>query len=53
MDPVTVGLLIGLSTLVVERLFSVLMKVKKSHCCGKNGLDIEMKDSTEIKPPSQ
>lgn len=44
MEPVTIALLIGLSTLVVERVFVWASKIKKSDCWGfKIERDDEMK----------
>lgn len=34
MDPVTVGLLIGVITLLIERLFKWAGRIKESECCG-------------------
>lgn len=33
-DPVTVGILITLGSLVIERIFKLAMHIKKSQCCG-------------------
>lgn len=44
MDPVTIGLLIGLATLVIERIYAWAKKIKKSECCGTK---IEIRDSHE------
>ncbi len=35
-DHATVALIIGVSTLVIERLFSLLRKIKNSTCCSNN-----------------
>lgn len=34
MDAITLSLIIGLATLIVERVFSVIRKIRKSSCCG-------------------
>ena len=34
LDPIQLGLIIGIITLFVERLFKYLSKIKKSECCG-------------------
>lgn len=41
LEPSTVVLIVGLATLLVERLFSWGMKVKSSHCMGN---EIVMKE---------
>lgn len=45
LDPVTIGLIVGLASLFVERVYSlsveVIKRVKKSSCCG--GV-VEMED---------
>lgn len=33
-DPVSITLLAGITTLLIERLFKWLEKLKKSKCCG-------------------
>lgn len=44
-DPTSILLLIGLGTLIVERIYSAVVKaaphIKKSSCCGSS---IEMRD---------
>jgi hypothetical protein len=42
MDPATIGLIIGLATLAVERMFAFARKIKKSKCWG---IDIQMKET--------
>ena len=44
MDPTSIAILIGLATLVVERIFSVANKIKSSKCCGGS---IEFKNSVD------
>jgi hypothetical protein len=44
MDPSMVLIIIGVTTLIVERSFSWALKIKKSNCCGNT---IEMKDDYE------
>lgn len=34
MDPILITTLIGVSTLLIERLYSFSKKIKKSSCCG-------------------
>jgi len=34
MDPSTIALLVGLGTLIIERLYTWIMKIKSSKCCG-------------------
>lgn len=34
LDSVSIGLIIGLATLVVERIFAYVRKIKESSCCG-------------------
>jgi hypothetical protein len=44
MDPITIGLIVGLATLIVERISLIVYnRVKKSECLG---IKIEMKDSS-------
>ena len=47
MEPTLIIAIIGLSTLVVERLFAHLSKIKKSRCCGNT--EIEMSSESEKK----
>lgn len=49
MDPVTIALLIGLGTLIVERAFSWGQKIRKSKCCGN---EIEFAEVVVEKPPT-
>jgi hypothetical protein len=50
MDPVTIALIIGLATLIVERSVSLLSRWKKlrSSCCG-NDISIDMEDKIDPK----
>lgn len=34
MEPSTIIIVVGLVTLIVERVFSLTMRIKKSNCCG-------------------
>lgn len=43
MEPGTIIIVIGLATLIVERVFSLSMKIKKSTCCG-GSIEMEMDD---------
>ena len=42
LDPATISIIVGLVTLVVERVYAYLIKIKKSKCCGNT--EIEMKN---------
>ena len=42
MDAVTVTLIVGITTLLIERLFKWSMKIKKSSCCNQL-VNVEMK----------
>lgn len=44
MDPATIAILVGLGSLCVERLFSLLNKMKRSSCCGNK---VEFESPTE------
>jgi hypothetical protein len=45
MDPITISLIVGVCTLLIERITSIIYnKVKKSECFG---VKIEMKDSND------
>lgn len=41
MEPSTILIFIGVTTLIIERAFAWALKIKKSKCCGNT---IEMKD---------
>jgi hypothetical protein len=43
MDPTTIAILIGLGTLLIERTFKYLYKIKYSSCCGSV---VVLKEST-------
>jgi hypothetical protein len=43
MDPVTLTLIVGISTLLIERLFKWTMKIKSSSCCN-HAINVEMKE---------
>lgn len=43
MDPISLSILIGLSTLIVERGFTWAIKIKKSTCCN-GATTVEMKE---------
>ncbi len=34
MDPISIGLIIGIFTLLIERTFYILRKIRKSNCLG-------------------
>jgi hypothetical protein len=34
MEPNTIIILVGLGTLLIERVFTWMLRVKKSECCG-------------------
>lgn len=36
MDPTTIALLIGLTTLIIERFFTIINKIKSSKCFNTN-----------------
>lgn len=36
LDSVSISLIIGLATLVVERIFAYVKKIKQSNCCGSS-----------------
>jgi hypothetical protein len=40
MDPIQISMLIGISTLIIERFFSWIQKIKHSKC--KNNLEIDI-----------
>ena len=42
-DPVSITLLAGIATLLIERLFKWLEKIKKSKCCGGEFIFFEEK----------
>lgn len=46
MDPVTIASLIAILTLLIERGFSIVRRVKKSTCCGSS---IEFEEDKEKK----
>lgn len=46
MDPSTVIIIVGLTTLIIERCFSWGIKIKKSNCFG---VEVEMKDDCSDK----
>ena len=39
----TTILIVGIGTLLIERLFSFLMKIRRSRCCGG---EVELRQST-------
>jgi hypothetical protein len=41
MDPISIGLIIGIVTLLIERTFYIIRKIKKSNCCGN---EVEFKN---------
>ena len=43
MDPATITIIVGLLTLIAERIFSIANKVKKSKCFG---VEVEMNTPT-------
>lgn len=43
LDPVTITIIVGLVTLVVERIYKYMIKIERSKCCG-NITEIEMKN---------
>ena len=46
MDPVTLSLIIGISTLLIERFFRLMYKIHKSKCCG---MELDMEDDCDKK----
>ncbi len=44
MEPNTIIILVGLGTLLVERVFTWMRRIKKSECCGAK---VELSDITE------
>ena len=42
LDPVTISIIVGLVTLVIERVYKYIKKIKRSKCCGNT--EIEMKN---------
>ena len=44
MDPLTVSILVGLATLLIERGYKFAMKIKSSSCCG---VKLKMDDSPD------
>lgn len=43
MEPTSIMIIVGLVTLIIERIFDWSLKIKKSTCCGL--VNIEMKDN--------
>jgi hypothetical protein len=41
MDPINISILIGISTLIIERFFSWMQKIKHSKCKNNFEMDIE------------
>lgn len=50
MDPASIVIIVGLVTIMVERVFSWSLKVKKSKCMGA---EVEMMDDREKKDEIQ
>ena len=48
MDPISISLLVGICTLLIERVYSLLRRVKKSQCCD-NKFNIEFSSSDKEK----
>ena len=46
LDAVTVSLLIGMVTLIIERMFTVIKRIHKSSCCNST---IEFEDNCHEK----
>jgi len=45
MDPISIGLLIGVATLIIERVFTLLNRLTTSKCCGS---EIDFKESSPL-----
>jgi hypothetical protein len=50
-DPTSVALLIGLGTLLCERCFAWLNKIKKAKCCGSE-ITFSGESSANLRPPN-
>lgn len=46
-DPIVIGLLVTVSTLLIERTFAWLRKIKKSQCCG-GSIELEPDDNKPL-----
>lgn len=53
MDPTTIVMLVGLASLLVERLFTWATRIRRSRCaCGSMELNIELASSSGLSTPS-
>lgn len=47
MDPATIGLIVGLATLFIERLYSYAIQIRKSSCT-KGTFEVELASTVPI-----
>lgn len=46
MEPNTIIIIVGFTTIFIERVFTWMMRIKKSDCCGAH---LEMRETQEKK----